>query len=71
MKNIPLLRSHKQNHSLIIMWLVLTIPGLYVYLPRVTLTCVHARSCLTLLRPHRLQPARLLGPWNFPGTNTE
>ena len=27
------------------------------------------KSCLTLLRPHGLQPARLLCPWNFPGKN--
>ena len=28
-----------------------------------------AQSCLTL-RPHGLQPTRLLGPWDFPGMNT-
>ena len=28
-----------------------------------------AQSCLTL-QPHRLQPARLLIPWDFPGKNT-
>ena len=28
------------------------------------------KSCLTLLRPHELQPARLLYPWDFPGKNT-
>ena len=32
--------------------------------------CLVAESCLTLLRPHRLQPARLLCPWGFPGKNT-
>ena len=34
--------------------------------------CMHvcAESCLTLLRPHRLWPARLLCPWKFPGKNT-
>ena len=26
-----------------------------------------AKSCLTLLRPHALWPARLLCPWDFPG----
>ena len=26
------------------------------------------QSCLTL-RPHGLEPARLLSPWNFPGKN--
>ena len=30
---------------------------------------LHAQSCLTLLRPHGLQPARLLCPRDFPGTN--
>ena len=31
-----------------------------------------AQSCLTLCdaRPHGLQPARLLCPWDFPGQNT-
>ena len=29
-----------------------------------------AKSCLTLLQPHGLQPARLLCPWDFPGKNT-
>ena len=28
------------------------------------------KSCPTLLLPHRLQPARLLCPWDFPGKNT-
>ena len=28
-----------------------------------------AQSCLTL-RPHGLEPARLLCPWNSPGQNT-
>ena len=28
-----------------------------------------AKSCLTHLRPYRLQPARLLSPWDFPGKN--
>ena len=34
--------------------------------------CRHsvAKSCLTLLRLHGLQPARLLRPWDFPGKNT-
>ena len=34
------------------------------------LVCV---SCLVMsdsLQPHRLQPTRLLHPWNFPGKNT-
>ena len=29
-----------------------------------------SQSCLTLLRLHGLQPARLLWPWNFPHKNT-
>ena len=32
--------------------------------------CLVAQSCPTLLRPHRLQPARLLCPRSFPGKNT-
>ena len=31
--------------------------------------CLVAKSCTTL-RPHGMQPARLLCPWNFPGKNT-
>ena len=37
-------------------------------------SCMHAcsvlQSCPTLCDPHRLEPARLLCPWNFPGKNT-
>ena len=40
------------------------IPGMW------TLPCMHAPSCLTLLQPHGLLPARLFCPWNFPGKNT-
>ena len=29
-----------------------------------------AKQCLPLLRPHGLQPARLLWLWDFPGRNT-
>ena len=32
--------------------------------------CSGAQSSPTLLRPHGLQPARLLCPWTFPGKNT-
>ena len=33
--------------------------------------CVYVtQSCPTVLRPHRLWPARLLCPWNSPGENT-
>ena len=32
--------------------------------------CSVAKSCLTLLQPHRLQPAMLLRPWDSPGKNT-
>ena len=28
------------------------------------------QSCLTLLRPHRLKPTRLLCPWDFPSKST-
>ena len=31
--------------------------------------CSVAKSCLTLIWLHRLQPARLLCPWDFPGKN--
>ena len=29
-----------------------------------------AQVCPTLLRPHGLEPTRLLCPWDFPGKNT-
>ena len=32
--------------------------------------CLATKSCLTLLRPHGLQPAGLFCPWDFPGKNT-
>ena len=32
--------------------------------------CCAATSCLTLLQPLGLQPARSLCPWDFPGKNT-
>ena len=32
--------------------------------------CSVTQLCLTLLRSHRLQLARLLCPWDFPGKNT-
>ena len=32
--------------------------------------CLVAKPCPALLWPHRLQPARLLCPWDFPGKNT-
>ena len=32
--------------------------------------CLVVKSCLTLLWPHALQPARLLRPRDFPGKNT-
>ena len=31
--------------------------------------CVRAQWCLTL-RPHGLEPSRLLCPWTFPSKNT-
>ena len=31
---------------------------------------MRAQSCLILLQSHRLKPARLLSPWDFPGKNT-
>ena len=32
--------------------------------------CSVTQSCLTLLQPYGLQPARPLCPWDFPGKNT-
>ena len=32
--------------------------------------CLITKSCLILLRPHGLQPARFLCPWDFSGKNT-
>ena len=32
--------------------------------------CLVAKSCMTLLQSHELQPARFLCPWNSPGKNT-
>ena len=32
--------------------------------------CSVIQSCLTLLQPHGLYPARLLCPWDLPGKNT-
>ena len=32
--------------------------------------CLVAKSCPTLCHPHRLQPARLLYPWDSSGKNT-
>ena len=33
-------------------------------------SCLVAKSCPTLLRPHSLWPTRLFCPWDFPGKNT-
>ena len=32
--------------------------------------CLVTKLCLTLLRPHGLQPTSLLCPWGFPGNNS-
>ena len=32
--------------------------------------CLVAKSCLTILQPYGLHPARRLCPWDFPGKNT-
>ena len=32
--------------------------------------CLVTQLCLTLLRPHGLQPTRILCSWDFPGKNT-
>ena len=51
-----------------------TIQRLYMYMrpsPCYSFVVVLvAKLHLTLLRPHGLQPARLLCPWDFPGKNT-
>ena len=33
--------------------------------------CLVAKLCQTLLKPHGLQPARILCPWDFPDKNIE
>ena len=42
-------------------------PCLWAY---VLICCLATKSCPTLLLPQKLEPAGLLHPWNFPGTNT-
>ena len=44
-----------------------------IQVPQCNIRCVPAKSLQfksNSLRPHRLQPARLLCPWDFPGKNT-
>ena len=38
--------------------------------PTTFFCCLVAKSCPTLLQHHRLQSARLLCPWDYPGKNT-
>ena len=50
-------------------------PAFAVYCARVhTLLCTYARVCALVVsvsvRPHGLEPARLLSPWDSPGKNT-
>ena len=46
-------------------------PHSHTYICVCVCVCVcGAQSCPTLLRPHELQPARFLCPWDFPGKNT-
>ena len=44
----------------------------YSYYPKQSIGSMHAGvlSGVQILQPHRLYPARLLCPWNFPGKNT-
>ena len=42
----------------------------YSYLVSFNCCCLVAKSYMTLLWPHGLEPARLLCPWDFPGKNT-
>ena len=44
--------------------------GRKTILLHIQLVCLVINSCLTLLQPHGLQPARILCPWDFPGKNT-
>ena len=38
--------------------------------PTSLVCCLVAKSCPTLLQHHRLQSARLLSPWDYPGKKT-
>ena len=50
--------------------------GIFVYIQLIRfavlqkLMCAQSLSCVQLLQPHRLQPARLLCPWDSPGKNS-
>ena len=59
----PLINSH----SVFLKFVLHTLRNILIFL------CMHAlkrkKSCPTL-RPHGLQPARLLCPWDSPGKNT-
>ena len=41
-----------------------------MYRALVVVLCSVIQSCMTLLQPYELQPARLLCPWDSPGKNT-
>jgi len=38
--------------------------------PYLSMFCIYVLGVSDSLRPHGLQPSRLLHPWNFPGKNT-
>ena len=44
---------------------------LYFFMYLQETCCLVAKSSLTLLRPHGLQPAKLICPWDFQGNNIE
>ena len=67
------------NHHNIIPFILLTFPAILPLSILITLghkcccccyCCLIAKSYLTLLRPHGLQPTTLLCPWDFPDKNT-
>ena len=57
------------NISLLAYFIMLLFKSTSVFLCCAVL-CLVSQSCLTLLRPHRLQPTRLLCAWDSPGKNT-
>ena len=49
-------------------WTTYWVPGFFFFYNGCC--CLITKSCLTLLQPCGLWPARLLCPWDFPGKNT-
>ena len=44
--------------------------AVFILLYFINIVSLVTKSCLSLLWPHRLQPAKLHCPWDFPGKNT-